>query len=162
MTIKNENQKYVRSLLNTAFPREGSSLSHDDCVKLRSRLSMLSDDDLIICLPKVLEDLIDTHTNIPEESEYVEAVVQHLNVLVEGTDLNFIKEYWGQESLAKTLSDEEVIRKEKEKTYSKFTVLQSLAIVKWLELAQDWLDLKWYREDVDRALLYWRSRATDS
>src|SRR6266487_6999780 len=85
-------KEQVRKLLQEAFPRVEKNraitpLSHNECIHLRSRLSMLSDKDLPIVLCQVLEDLLDTHTGQLGRSQDAEAVVQYLNVLVHGTDL---------------------------------------------------------------------------
>src|SRR4051794_20031518 len=87
----------VRQLIKGAFPpltaREDlRPLSHNEALQMRSRLTSLRNEDLPFYLCQILEDLLDTHTGKAGESQDAEAVVQQLNVLVEGTDLATIRE----------------------------------------------------------------------
>ncbi len=167
MSIVSNNQtpdkEQVRKLLRKAFPNlsernDLTPLSHDECIHMRSRLGMLSDKDLPFYVFQILEDLLDTHTGRLGDSEDAETVVQCLNVLVQGTDLETIKEMYGEDGLAKTLEDEKFIRQSKQKSFASFTKEQANAICKWLEHAQVWAELKWYLKEIDAALAYWRFR----
>lgn len=156
----------VRGLLREAFPpvtarKDLRALSHEECIHMRSRLAMLSNNDLPFTLREVLEDLLDTHTGKAGESEDAEAVVQHLNVLVEGTDLETIREKLGSAALQQTLIEEDYLRSRLAQAYASFTGEQALAISKWLVLAKEWENLKWYQDDIEAALLYWRHRAAN-
>ena len=153
----------VRKLLRVAFPNVSdrndlTPLSHDDCIYMRSRLATVADVDLPFYLVQILEDLLDTHTERVGDSEYAEAVVQFLNVLVQGTDLETIKEMYGEAGVSKTLQDENFIRQERQKAVAHFTKEQAFSICNWLESAYVWQDLKWYLSDIDAALTYWRMR----
>lgn len=157
----------VRRLIKEAFPpvnarKDLRPLSHDECVHMRSRLALLRNEDLPFYLRQILEDLLDTHTGRAGESEDAEAVVQHLNVLVEGTDLETIRDQLGSAVLQQTLVEENYLRSSLAEAYASFTRQQALAISKWLELARGWEDLKWDQDDIEAALRYWRHRAADS
>jgi hypothetical protein len=157
----------VRQLIKEAFPpvnarKDLRPLSHDEALQMRSRLASLRNEDLPFYLRQVLEDLIDTHTGKAGESQDAEAVIQHLNVFVEGTDLDTIRSQFGSKTLQQTLVEENYLRTRLAEAYASFNPLQALAISKWLELARGWEDLKWYQEEIEAALVYWRNRAASS
>jgi hypothetical protein len=164
---KNQPKQLVLELFRDAFPsvserKDLRALSHDECVHMRSRLAMLKNDDLPYYLRQILEDLLETHTGKAGESQDAEAVVQHLNVLVDGTDLETIRDRLGSGALEQTLVEENYLRSRLAEAYASFTGTQALAISKWLDLAKGWEDLKWYRDEIEAALLYWRHRAANS
>jgi hypothetical protein len=157
----------VRQLIKEAFPpvtarKDLRPLSHDEALQMRSRLASLRNEDLPFYLRQILEDLLDTHTGKVGESQDAEAVVQHLNVLVEGTDLETIQNQLGSAALQHTLVEEKYLRSRLAEAYASFTRPQAVAISNWLGLAKGWEDLKWYQDDIEAALLYWRHRAADS
>lgn len=157
----------VRRLIKEAFPpvnarKDLRPLSHGEALQMRSRLASLRNEDLPFYLRQILEDLLDTHTGKVGESQDAEAVVQHLNVLVEGTDLETIREQLGSAALQQTLVEENYLRSRLAEAYASFTRPQAHAISEWLGLAKRWEDLKWYQDDIEAALLYWRHRAANS
>ena len=156
-------KEQVRKLLREAFPSVGerkdlTPLTHDQCIHMRSRLAMVTDENLPVYVLQILEDLLDTHTGRLGDSEDAETVVQHLNVLVQGTDLEIIKEMYGEKGLAKTLEVEEDLRQSKIKVYASFTKEQANAICRWLEHVRAWPELKWYVGEIDAALAYWQTQ----
>ena len=167
MSLEQTKQKLdkeqVRRALKKVFPMIKSRsdlrpLSHDECLHLRSRIATLSDKDLPFYVPQILEDLIDTHTGQLGNSEDAEAVVQHLNILVQGTDLETIRKMYGEEGLSKALEDESFIRQSKKKSFAAFTKEQANAICQWLEHVRHWPELKWYSLEIDAAIAYWKNR----
>jgi hypothetical protein len=150
----------VKDLIRSSFPSPEKSLSHAECVYMRSRLALLDAKDLPRCLAQILIDLIDTHTGIAGESEDAEAVVQSLDVFVSGTDLEFIRKEYGEEALRKTIEDENYLRQAAKKDFINFNPRMANAIYEWLKLAHTWQDLKWYSKDILNAMEYWSKRAS--
>jgi len=161
-----QDKEAVRQLLRQSFPpvnarKDLRPLSHEEAVQMRSRLASLRNEDLPFYIRQILEDLLDTHTKKVGESQDAEAVVQHLNVLVEGTDLETIRDQLGSAALQQTLVEENYLRSRLAEAYASFTRPQALAISKWLVLAKGWEDLKWYQDEIEAALLYWQHRAAN-
>lgn len=159
-----QSKNHVRHLIRSAFKEANPSsnnkpISHQECIDLRSDLCGLGSDRLLIYLPQVLDDLLDTHTNKPGLSEGAEEVVRYLNVLREGTDLDFVQKHWGPEALHKTLQDEKYLREEALKDFNSFTREHAFAIWKWLEFARNWQDLEWDIKHIDAAICYWEARS---
>ena len=160
-----EDKEQIRRRLKEAFPSIGKRpdlrpLSHEEAVEMRSRLASLRPDDVPFYLGQILEDLLDTHTNRAGESEDAEAVVQHLNVMVEGTDLSTIRSKFGANVLKQTLQEEGHLRSALIEQFALLSREQAQAICGWLRFAKNWDDLKWYADEIEPALLYWSVRAT--
>ena len=158
-------KEIVRQLLREAFPSTSERedlrpLSHDEAVYMRSRLALLKNEDLPFYLYQILEDLLDTHTGNVGESEDVEAVVQYLDVLIEGVDLKAICDQLGTEAFERIVSEGKYLRPLQTAAFALFTRSQAFAISEWLELAKGWADLKWYQGYIEAALSYWRKRAS--
>lgn len=162
-THKSDDEEATRQLIRNAFPlvrdrKDLCPLSHEEAVHMRSRLSSLTNEDLPFYMGQVLTDLLDTHTGKAGESEDAEAVIQHLNVLVGGSDVETIRGHLGPSAAAQALGEETYLRSRLAQAYASFTPQQALAICKWLTLARAWVDLKWYQDELDAALLYWEHR----
>lgn len=118
--------------IKTAFPVafKDSGLTHDECVYLRPRLISLTKEYFDEVFAQVLLDLVETHTGDPGSPEYVESVVQFLDIDGDGHlfDFNFNNE-------------------------------QAETIVEWLKTAKEWPDLKFDIDEVESALSYWTKRA---
>ncbi len=131
-------------------------MSHEDCVRLRSRLISLRSEDVPGTLANVLEDLLATHSTDPIDAE---AVIRYLNALGEGTDLEFIRKQWGDKALAKTKTDEAILRTAKMNEFAFLDNRQARAIFEWLKVAKTWPELRWYTSQVDAAISYWRAKS---
>lgn len=126
---------------------------------MRSRLALLTSQDLPDCLGQVLEDLLDSHTGRAGDSQDAEAVIQHLNVLVEGSDFDGILKHLGPAAFEQAMVEENLIRLNLAESYASFTPSQAQAIAEWLALARGWEDLEWYQDEIVAALSYWQYRA---
>jgi hypothetical protein len=121
---------------------------------------MLPAEDLALSLRYVLEDLLDTHTGRVGNTEYAEAVVQYLDVLLEGSDLEAIISNYGEDALQKTLNDERLLKEASQEAFASFNQKQAEAVYQWLEHSRAWPEMHWYLRDFDAAISYWRRRAT--
>lgn len=154
----------VGILLREAFPSVAERsdlrpLTHEECVSMRSELPSLSDRDLPFYIRQVLEDLLDTRTGQVGNTEDAHAVIRWLDVPHGGIDLKIIEEIYGKDGLRRHLEDEEFLKHAGRQAFASFTIKQANAISKWLELAKMWPEMKWYDEEIDSALTYWRARA---
>jgi hypothetical protein len=104
----------------------------------------------------VLEDLLETHSTDPDDAE---AVVRYLNASGGGTDLEFIRNQWGDEALEKTEIDEAILRTAKMNEFGSIDKGQARAIFEWLKIAKAWPELRWYTSQTDAAISYWRAKS---
>jgi hypothetical protein len=160
----NDPREQVRRALREAFSGWQTNpdvpvLTHDECLDMRTKLLSVRIEDLDHCLPQVLEDLLDTHTGKPGNSEDVESVVDFLDVPTTGNDKHFWKERLDQERFEHMLNIEEELRSEKYTALEQVTPLQARALCEWLKYARTWADLEWNIEQVDSAHAYWTKRA---
>jgi len=156
----------IRALLRKAFANvpcpykevNTARLGHDAFRKLRTELNLFTPEAVQFYLPRVLEDLLDTHTNDPVNSEDSDAVVRYLNGLCSTSDFEWLKEYGG-EGAFKAASDEQTqLRHRKAVEFAIITNKQAFAIHQWLLLAQSWEDLILQPKEVEGAIAYWKER----
>jgi hypothetical protein len=150
----------VKRLLQDAFPgqheRPDLSLSsHQECVELRSRLIALRSEDLPFYLRDVLLDLLGTHGSKSGETEDAEYVTQYLNPAGPQIDPDFIRRLYGEEGLAKHLSDQDLLKQDKLQEFQSFTSAQKGAICQWLRLARNWTELQPYADEIQQAIEWW-------
>jgi hypothetical protein len=146
----------VKALLLSVFADEFSKtppLSHHDCLTLRRELITLRDSDIKNCLPQVLLDLLETHTNDYTNSENVEEVVSLLNPVAND------KRAQPHPEREEIIINLEPLARRQTELYSLFSVKQAEAIAAWLDLATHWEDLFFHRERVKMALVYWTQKA---
>ena len=146
----------IKELLVQAFAEEikhSVSLSHHDCVLLRQDLISLRVEDIKRCLPFVLIDLLETHTNDYRNIEDSDAVIRLLTPIetTSGGHPN---------ATGLTRSEEEYVNQEQSKLFSAFSVGQAASIAKWLEEAKNWEDLCFCRTQIEIAHRYWTQRAS--
>lgn len=161
--ISDEKER-VRRILRGAFPDRCANqyewvLTHEQCVEMRTKLFSIRAEDIQCFLPQVLEDLLDTHTSKPGNSEYVESVVDFLDVPTVSLDAEFLTDRFGKEGFEQARSQEEELRSDKYSSLSCITPIQAKALCVWLQYAKTWPDLEWNIEEVDSAYAYWNSRA---
>lgn len=147
MSTTAKDKERVRRMLREAFAdverpewhkefEENKPVSHEQCVEFRTFLPHLPPEDRQYFLPRVLEDLLDTHTGDDVETEGAEFVLMELNG---SDDKNIGFEY----------------------IYARFTHEQAQAICEWLRLARTWSDLNLFTKYVDSAHSYWCRRASE-
>lgn len=163
MSANNE-KEFVRGLLRRAFSSWHSdpnapALDHAQCLDMRAKLFTVRPEDIEYFLPQVLEDLLDTHTGEPGKSEDVESVVDFLDVPTPAIDVEFVRNNWGSEVLAKFSTDDQELHARKEVAFARATTEQAQAICAWLNFAKTWRDLEWDTDLVESALSYWLKRA---
>jgi hypothetical protein len=158
-----DERERVGQALKKAFPLcpmsgDPGALTHEECMGLRSRLISLTLEDFFEVLPRLLEDLLDTHTDRPGDPEDADHVIDILDVPTVGADGRFARERWGRDTFLKIRDDEEDLRSTKYSMFETVTHLQASAISMWLVLARSWKDLEWNIDEVNSALVYWNSR----
>jgi hypothetical protein len=126
---------------------------------MRTKLFSVRTEDIDYFLPQVLEDLLDTHTSKPGNSEEAETVVDFLDVPTIRLDAEFLIDRYGKEVLGRMRSQEEELRSAKNSSLSSITAIQAKALCAWLQYARTWADLEWNTEEVDSAYAYWSKRA---
>jgi hypothetical protein len=142
----------TKSCLRRAFAPDIStseSLSHEDCLALRSQLASLSPEDVRECLPAVLIDLVDSHTNDMNTTENVEEVIWFLNP---------DEDELGEDSDGGLAA----LSRHKARVFDSFSLQESAAVARWLQLAITWGDLQLCRDQVEMALRYWAKKAAIS
>lgn len=158
----------IRKLLMEAFKEDikngeikgykNYKLTHKRLVKLRLEMCKICAEDLKYCLPYVLEDLLDTHTNDPIKTENIEYVFMYLNVrcyMSQKSRASRIKQF-GKEALKEKL---DFSTKYNEDSFKTFTKEQAKAIKEWLLYAENWKDVEPDGDDFKGALAYWTKRA---
>jgi len=158
-----DEKESVRGLLRRAFSSWHSdpnylALDHEDCLDMRAKLFTVRSEDIEYFLSQILEDLLDTHTGEPGKSEEVESVVDFLDVPTLAIDVEFVRNHWGSQALAKFSKDGQELRARKEVMFARATTEQAQAICAWLHYAKTWRDLEWDTDSVDSALSYWLKR----
>lgn len=155
------NKKRVQGLLRKAFGYSNlARYSHQDYVALRLEMAKLGPEDLQELLPLVLDDLLDTHTDNDINSEDSEYVIMMLDVDVtysserERSDT----ELFGEKQVAQHKSSNEYLRQLKSRDYILFTTTQCNAVYEWLLLARTWGDFTDYKDEIEGAIAYWRTR----
>ena len=137
--IRMQLKQAFECVLNDLSPGE-TEPSHNDCVTLRLEMCLLKPPDLQWYLPRVLIDLLDTHTNDfinTEDAEFVIMLLDAKRYLSEGR----IKDY-----------------ERNNKEFEIFNKEQSHAILEWLLFASSWSDFEIFRDDVLSAIDYWRDK----
>ena len=137
--IRMQLKQAFECVMNDLSPGE-TEPSHNDCIILRIEMCLLNPPDLQWYLPRVLIDLLDTHTNDFWETENAEFVIMLLDA----------KRYMSEGRI----NDYE--RKNKE--FEIFNKEQSRAILEWLLFASYWSDFELFSDDVLSAIEYWRDR----
>ena len=152
----------LKTALYQAFPkhREGPKhLDHASFVELRRDLSLLDHDSLQRCLPQVLVDLLETHTNDPGNEEGAESVIRCLEVVSDSRNYDSDVEFLGRaaaDGISAENSERDLL---KESVFAGFTNEQAAALARWLEIASQWTDFKYCRAELDSALAYWKWRS---
>lgn len=152
----------LKAALYQAFPkhREGPKLlDHASFVELRRDLSLLDHDSLQRCLPQVLIDLLQTHTNDPDNDEGAESVIRCLEVVSHSRNHDSDVQTFGRaaaDAIAAETTQRDLL---KESVFANFTNEQAAALATWLEMASQWTDFKYCRAELQSALTYWRSRS---
>jgi hypothetical protein len=135
--------EWVRQLLREAFgpgPFSDPYLTQEGCAGLRVDLPLLVNEDFHHVLPRILEDLLDTHDQPVSSDQLPEFVIYEL---------------------ARPHPDDRMVGDPPVDMarYRMFTGSQVLAVVAWLEYARTW-DVFCYRTHVvDQAISFWKSLA---
>lgn len=163
MTLHDEKEE-VRRVLREAFSDwrnnpDNPPLAHNQCLDMRTKLLSIRTEDIDYFLPQILEDLLDTHTNKPDNSEDVESVIDFLDVPTVSSDGAVLKERLGREGLEGVRNQEEELRSEKYSALAHITPVQAKALCAWFKYARTWDDLEWNIDLVDSAYAYWNGRA---
>lgn len=163
MTLHDEKEE-VRRVLREAFADwrndpDNPSLTHVQCLDIRTKLLSIQTKDMDYFLSQVLEDLLDTHTSKPGNSEDAESVVEFLDVPTVSSDGALLKERLGREGFQGVRDQEEELRSEKYSALAHITPVQAKALCAWLKYARTWDDLEWNIDLVDSAYAYWSGRA---
>jgi len=162
MGMKDQKES-VRRVLREAFSDwranpDNHPLKHDECLDMRTKLLSVRIEDVDYVLSQVLEDLLDTHTGNVGHTEYVESVVDFLDVPTSAHDLGFWKERLDQEHFEHVLNIDEELRSEKYTALEHITPPQASALCEWLRYARTWADLEGDVDQVDSAYAYWAKR----
>ena len=126
---------------------------------MRTKLPSVRKEDIPYFLPQVLEDLLDTHTGQPGNSEDAESVVAFLDIAVVRTNTEILREHWKDESIERIRVIEEDLRSLKPSATANVTATQANAIYEWLKYARTWADLEWDIDQMDSAASYWKDRS---
>ena len=159
-----EDDKVVRDLLRHAFadvPRPEQNLGtlsvcHGTCIQLRSDLVSMWPEEQKWWLPRILEDLIDTHTGHPIVTQEIESVISFVNVEERDTFDEDAK-LWDTET-AEYIRQQRLESLSDRREFSKLCSLEEgKAILEWLKLARNWRDTELYRDDIDDAIAFWKT-----
>ncbi len=129
----------VRESLLAAFKTATmpDKLSHDECVAMRTKLSLVSEKDLPGYLLPVLLDLLDSHTNYPE-NQFADFVILFLDD-------------------SRRIETKELCRTARERDIAKYmTSQQARAILHWLKYARNWPVFQLWEDEINSAILYWQ------
>lgn len=152
----------LKTALYQAFPkhREGPKhLDHASFVELRRDLSLLDHDSLQRCLSQVLINLLQTHTNDPDNEEGAEAVIRCLEVISHRRSYGSDVQVFGRaaaDAIAAENNERDLL---KESVFADFTEEQAAALARWLAIASQWADFKYCQAELESALAYWKSRS---
>ena len=152
----NKTKSEIKELLLYAFAdelKEGVKLNHEDCVLLRQELISLRDSDVKKCLPIVLIDLLETHTDNYTDSESSDSVVRLL------TPIGLAQNEKSNLEKGLTKSEEDYLFREQTRLFSIFAPEQRAAIAAWLGATRVWVDLFFYRDEIEIAYKYWSTEA---
>jgi hypothetical protein len=144
------NEKSIRCEIERSFSAElshGRRLSHSECVALRSQLALLDLADLKECLPQVLIDLLESHTDDYRNTEDIEDVVWFLMPVEQGEGAFGLARIGGEGA--------KLVHSASEKIQKSLNPDQRAAIAHWLKVALEWEDLLLRREEVELAVRYW-------
>lgn len=157
MNDHNTAKNLLSQRIEKAFPRafQKQRMTHSECAQLRSRLIAISADGFEEALAQVLLDLAETHTEKVGESEDAEEVVRFLDVQEDSAYLETLSgSHRERESKVSKIREEAKVS-----SLSDLTSEQAGVLVEWLSAAKSWPDLRWYHDEIDSALAYWRDRA---
>jgi hypothetical protein len=132
-------------------------LSREELNELRLKMDHLVDDELIRWLPVALCDSLLAHGDSYASDSATSALATFLNPNLDVSVSRFGTELSSNE----TESRQAIINTEKLVTFAKFNHEQAGAIANWLSLAKDWGCNEYFRDDILKALEYWKSRAVD-
>ena len=126
-------------------------------MQLRETLACLEADALKWALPRVLEDLLDTHTNDPYDDQDLGMVLMHLNALSEYPDSWYEGRAAmdGNDAAIEDRRIDEELGRRNQLASKDMSAAQKQAIHAWLLLARTWKDSELYQDDIDAALRYW-------
>ncbi|MEN6625013.1 MAG: hypothetical protein ABFD69_02170 [Candidatus Sumerlaeia bacterium] len=188
MPGQEDQKELVRQILYDAFPDlpcdDSSRITHEDCLEIRGLLHGIKDEDIAFVLKNVLIDLLDTHTIEEPHNVSADFVTQYLDVegLIKESylglsddDLDMLVTEFQQRGFdaeaikrkltyirnidRKHVSDAEKREcMERIQLFSTFTPKQACAIYKWLELALEWEDLFYRKDEIESAMRYWGER----
>lgn len=150
--MKNEDQ--IKALIKDAFPLwcEPPDLS---CLSLAERVEIRQDavysihEQLIVYLPKIMIDLIDSDDDTRKGTDLL---IMHLNVDV-------YEDIYDAYYVFMNEHEKEYLKERRGNTFFNFTRDQAYAIYEWLQYVQTLTGLEFYPADMKGALNYWYERS---
>ncbi len=137
------------------------SISHRDAVEfLRSKLISLSEQDFEYCLPLVLIELLESHTNDPYNTEGADDVLNILDVEPAPPDFEWEKQEFGDEAATYSAKATEELRNIRRRLFTNFTPQQAQAISAFLSEVETWRDYETIQDVLRSAKSYWQRRAS--
>lgn len=145
--------------LKQAFPiaNQGSPLTHEECVELRSMLIGIRSSDFQCALVQVLLDLVRTHSGRAGASLNAEEVVRFFDVHADSSSLEALESY----DPKREKETDRLLENAKIESLASLNPDQSRTIADWLVVAKNWGDLAWYKDEVESAIAYWSKRAAE-
>lgn len=134
-------------------------MSHKEAVEFfRHKLLILSSADFKYYLPKVLAELIDSHTNDPRDNEGAEAVLDILDVKRSANDDDWAQKEFGPEAAQYASEADNRLGSILDDLFKDFTSAQAVAILDWLLLAATWRDFQRCQDTLSQATAFWKKR----
>lgn len=133
-------------------------MTHAACVGIAGDIWLLTAEDIHYYIPRILDDLLDSHNTDPKASEYLSAVVDHLNVMCWTCRSGEGGRGSETEGNGGWHGSDDYLASRKTLLYNAFSTEQCCAIEQWLVLAREWKVSLSCLDDFDAAITYWRQR----
>jgi hypothetical protein len=138
-------------------------LSHKDAVDFfRSNLVTFSPSDFHYYLPRVLLELLQTHTNDPYENEGAEAVLGLLDIEPSQAHTEWEAAQFGVNAATYAADARKRLAEMRRERIEMFTSTQAEAVAAFLMEAAKWRDFDNMRDVLANAQSYWNEKAAQS
>ena len=162
--------KQVIGLLNRAFKDVNPSdsftekrkeLRYPDTIWFCSNIFSFNPQDAHYLLPKLLINLCHSHLKILEEDEGVKTLLEFVGFvkyigLPSKLD-DFEVTHFGSEAARYANSSRSFLSEQAALFFSSYTTCQAKAILAWLNVAQGWVNLYIFQDDLQKALCGWET-----